>query len=156
MFCEKVIFLNLAPLHDILEPTIATLMIELYDIEYLTEHGRQILRIYIDKEGGISIDDCEKVNNAVIPVLDKHDPIPGSYILEVSSPGITRKLIKDSHFAANTGKMVEIKLKKPFDGQKKFTGVLLGAEKEAILIDVGEETKIPREHMAYCRLILIP
>ena len=171
--------MDLTAIHTMLEPAVEAQKVELYNIEYLTEHGRQVLRIYIDKEGnaesggGITLDDCERVNYAVQPILDEHDPIPGSYVLEVSSPGLDRKLIKDSHYLANINKLVEVKLKKPLsaeNNQKKFRGMLLGIEKEAIIIDAREgsdevfdessddskkahELRLPREHLAYCRLI---
>ena len=145
--------MDLATVRIMLEPAIEARQIELYNIEFLTEHGRQILRLYIDKDDGVTLDDCEEITYIVQPILDANDPFPGSYVLEVSSPGIERKLIKDSHYMANIGKEVEVRLNKPLGKQKKFRGVLLGLEKEAILIDTGEKLRLPREHLAYCRLV---
>ena len=143
----------------LLEPTVEAQGIELYDLEYLTEHGRRVLRLYIEKEGGIGLDDCERISHAVEPILDAHDPIPDSYVLEVSSPGIERKLIKDNHFALHIGKEVEVKLYKPINmpqghGRKKFRGMLAGLEDGYVLINLdGEMLRFPRLDMAYCRLV---
>jgi len=144
---------DITAIYALLEPVVEAQQVEFYDLELLIEYGRQILRLYIDKDGGITLDDCERITYAVQPVLDAQDPIPTAYVLEVSSPGIERKLVKDSHYAANIGNEVEIKLNKPVNKQKKFRGVLIGLEEEAILIDTGEELQLPREHLAYCRLI---
>ena len=154
--------MDLAVIYEMLEPIVESHDMELYDIETLTEYGRFILRIYIDKEegagssGGVTIDDCEKITYAVQPALDSCDQISGSYILEVSSPGIERKLVKDSHYAANIGNEVEVRLNKPFNMQKKFRGVLVGLSEEAVIINSDnsdENIQLPRESLAYCRLI---
>ena len=153
--------MDLTPVYNLLEPIVEAHGIELYDIEYLTEYGRQVLRLYIDKENGISLDDCENITYAVQPALDAADPIAGPYILEVSSPGIERKLVKDKHYTANIGKQVEIRLNKPLNGnhsfgnQKKFRGELLGLDEEAVIIKIDEELRIPRENLKFCRLIYI-
>lgn len=143
----------------LLEPIVEAQQVELYDLEFLTEYGRKVLRLYIEKEGGVSLDDCEQITHAVEPVLDAHDPIPEAYVLEVSSPGIERKLVKDSHYAQNMGKQVEVKLSKPVaeqNNQKKFRGTLTGLEEDAIVIlsdPSGESLKLPRQHLVYCRLV---
>lgn len=151
--------------HDMLEPIIKAEQMELYDIEYLHEYGRWVLRLYIDKENGVTLDDCERINNVVMQVLDINDPIPNPYVLEVSSPGIERKLIKDKHFIDNIGKPLEIRLKKPFSVEddmyekhgkrKKFRGVLVGLENDAVVIsnENADELRLPRELVAVCRLI---
>ena len=149
-----------------LEPVVEARQMELYDIDYLTEHGRKILRLYIDKEGGISLDDCEVVSHAANSALDAKDPVPEAYVLEVSSPGIERKLVKDAHYMANIGRKVEVRLNKPLEDfkQKKFRGVLLGLDESAVVISgvadgvggldvLGEKLRLPREHLAYCRLV---
>lgn len=143
--------------YNMLEPVVEAQQVELYDLELLTEYGRKVLRLYIEKEGGITLDDCEKITYAIQPVLDDHDPIPDSYILEVSSPGIERKLVKDRHYDLHIGRQVEIKLKKPvedYGNRKKFQGILTGLKDGTILIsDNGQDMRLPREHLAYCRLI---
>ena len=147
---------DLTAIYSLLEPTVNSQNMELYDVEFLQEYGRSVLRLYIDKEGGITLDDCEKINYAVQPVLDDNDPIPASYILEVSSPGIERKLVKDTHFMANIGSKVEVKLTKPVaerENQKKFRGMLKTIEDSAVIIDSDGELRLPREHLVYCRLV---
>ena len=142
----------------LLEPIVEAQQMELYDIELLTEYGRTVLRLYIEKEGGVTLDDCEQVNYAVEPALDADDPIPGAYVLEVSSPGIERKLVKDAHYHNNIGKLVEVKLHKPLSAeekQKKFRGILLGLEEDAVVVsnEKNEERKLPRENLAVCRIV---
>ena len=139
-----------------LEPVVDAQGMELYDIEFLVEHGRKVLRLYIEQEGGVSLNDCERVSRAVEASLDGHDPIPEAYVLEVSSPGIERKLVKDSHYQLNIGKDVAVKLKKPFgeNNQKNFRGVLVGLEADAIVLNLeSEELKLPRENLIHCRII---
>ena len=98
----------------------------LWDVEFVKEGARKILRITIDAEGGVGIDDCEKLHRAVDPMLDEADPIDEAYFLEVSSPGIERELKSAEHFAYCEGETVEIKLYTPLDGSKVVRGKLLG------------------------------
>ena len=100
----------------------------LWDVEYVKEAGEWFLRLYIDKEGGVSIDDCEAVSRPVSDLLDEADPIQGSYTFEVSSAGLERALKKPEHFAACMGQAVDVKLYRPVDGRKEFTGTLEGFE----------------------------
>ena len=152
---------DLRVIYDMLEPVIEAEGMELYDLEFLTEYGRRILRIYIDKEQGhISLDDCEKINYAVEPVLDADDFIPFAYVLEVSSPGVERKLVKDRHYYANMGKLAEVRTVKPpftegsYKNNKKFRGVLTDVDTEFLVIkDNGYDLRFERKNVAYCRLI---
>ncbi|MDO5444744.1 MAG: ribosome maturation factor RimP [Eubacteriales bacterium] len=96
----------------------------LWDVEYVREAGNYYLRIFIDKEGGVSIDDCEKVSRELDPVLDEADPIPDSYVFEVGSPGAERELKRPSDFEKFIGSEIEIRTYKPVDGQKSFVGIL--------------------------------
>ncbi len=98
----------------------------LWDVEYLKEAGEWYLRVYIDKEDGVSIDDCEAVSRPLSDALDEADPIPGSYTFEVSSAGADRVLKKPEHFAQFQGQEVEVRLYRPREGRKEFTGPLLG------------------------------
>lgn len=100
----------------------------LWDVEYVKEAGTWILRVYIDKEGGVSINDCEAVSRPLSDKLDEVDPIEGSYTLEVSSAGADRVLKKPEHFAAFMGSEVEVRLYRPVDGKKEYVGVLTGYE----------------------------
>ena len=96
----------------------------LWDVEYVKEAGEWFLRVYIDKEGGVSIDDCEAVSRPLSDLLDEADPIEGSYTFEVSSAGADRVLKKPEHFAQFLGAEVEVKLYRPREGHKDFVGLL--------------------------------
>ena len=112
---------------------------ELYDLEYLKEGSDRILRLFIDNENGIDLDDCERVSRAVSLVLDESDPISGEYRLQVSSPGVERKLTKPSHYQRFIGSNVSVKLFAPacpVSGRKKFVGTLVAATQDSITIDV--------------------
>lgn len=127
---------------------------ELVDVEYIKEAGNWYLRVYIDKPGGITIDDCEVVSRALSEYLDKEDFIEDSYILEVSSPGLGRPLKKDKDFNRNMGKEVEIHLFRPLEKQKEYTGLLTAYDKDTVTIqlDDGKELTIPRKSIALIRL----
>lgn len=109
---------------NLLEPTIKELNYDLYDVEYVKEGKDYFLRIYIDNKKGISLEDCEKVSNAINEILDKVDLIQEQYFLEVSSPGIERILRKEKHFEDNLGKEIIAKLFKQYDGKKQIIGIL--------------------------------
>ena len=111
----------------------------LWDVEYVKEAGSWYLRVYIDKEGGLSTDDCEAVSRPLSDKLDEVDPIEGSYMLEVGSAGIDRVLKKPAHFAAYLGSEVEVKLYRALDGKKEFIGTLASYSDEgAVTIDCPE------------------
>lgn len=109
-----------------LEPIVAEHGLELVDLEFVKEGVNWYLRIYIDKEGGVTIDDCEAVSRALEAKLDAADPIEQAYILEVSSPGIDRPLKKEADFIKYQGEIIDVKLYKAQDGSKQFQGKLLG------------------------------
>lgn len=98
----------------------------LWDVEYLREAGSWYLRIYIDKPGGVSIDDCERISRALDPVLDEEDPIPDSYVFEVGSAGAERELKRPGDFEMFAGSEVEVRLYQPLDGAKSYVGILQG------------------------------
>ena len=126
----------------------------LYDVEYVKEGPEYYLRIYIDKESGIDLNDCEKVNNEINEILDKADYIKEQYYLEVSSPGIERKLRKDKHLEQNISKNVEIKLfKKDNNGKKEYTGKLKAFNQEEIIIETDKEITIERKNIAQIKTI---
>jgi len=138
----------------ILEPILTANHFDLYDVEYVKEGGNWFLRIYIDKENGINVDDCVLVSRALSDLLDKQDFIPDSYILEVSSPGLGRQLKKDKHFENSIGEEVEIKLFKPVNKRKEFVGILTAFNQLTITIEFEDETtmEIPRLDIAMVRL----
>jgi ribosome maturation factor RimP len=107
----------------------------LWDVEYIREGGEWFLRLYIDKVGGVSINDCEAISRPVSDLLDEADPIEGSYTFEVSSAGLERALKKPEHFAACMGQEVDVKLYRAMDGAKEHTGVLEGYEDGAVTVN---------------------
>ncbi len=127
----------------------------LWDVEYVKEGARRILRVTIDSDEGITIEDCERMHRAIDPVLDEIDPIEQAYDLEVSSPGIERDLRTDAHIDACVGEEVEVRFFAPFEGQKTVKGVLVGREgSEALLVQIGEQTKsYPRSAIAKIRTV---
>ncbi len=138
----------------LLIPVLEANQFELYDVEYVKEGGNWFLRTYIDKEGGITVDDCELVSRALSDLLDKADFIPDAYILEVSSPGLGRQLKRDRHFEKSIGEEVEIKLYKPMDKRKEWTGILKAFDAEMLTIEMedGSELKLKRADIAMVRL----
>ncbi len=138
----------------LLEPILAANHFELYDVEYVKEGGNYFLRAYIDKENGITVDDCEIVSRSLSDLLDKNDFIPDSYILEVSSPGLGRQLKRDKHFEKSIGEEVEIKLYKPVNKKKDFVGILAAYDQSSITIEFEDNTTmvIPRTDIAMVRL----
>lgn len=126
----------------------------LWDVEFVREGAEMILRLTIDKEGGVGIDDCERFHRAIDPMLDEADPIESAYRLEVSSPGIERTLARPEHFAAMKGSEVEVKLYAPIDGVKLFRGILGEFDGVNITFTVGDEDiAIEREKIAKVRTV---
>ena len=125
----------------------------LWDVEYVKEAGEWFLRVYIDKEGGVSIDDCEAVSRPLSDLLDEADPIEGSYTFEVSSAGADRVLKKPEHFARFQGQEVEVKLYRPRDGRKDFVGALQSCRDGNVTLDVGgEPITFEKKEIALVRL----
>ena len=129
---------------------------ELVDVEYVKEAGSWYLRVYIDKEGGIAVDDCEVVSREADPILDADDCIEDSYILEVSSPGLGRPLKKDKDFARSIGEEVEVRLFRAVNGCKEYTGLLEAYDKTTVTLTLeNEETLVlERTNIALIRLAL--
>ena len=115
---------------ELIMPLIEQHQFELVDVEYVKEGGNWYLRAYIDKPGGITVDDCELVSRALSDLLDEHDFIEDAYILEVSSPGLGRPLKKDKDFARSIGEEVDVKTFRAIQHQKDFTGILKAYDKE--------------------------
>ena len=139
---------------QLIEKTINELGYELYDVEYAKEGKDYFLRIFIDKNEGIDLNDCEKVNDTVNPILDAADYIKEQYFLEISSPGIERTLRKDKHLKQNIGEKVEIKLFKPINKQKNIIGILKDYNAEQIEIETSEEVcKIDRKNISVIKTV---
>lgn len=137
---------------ELLMPIVDAFKFDLVDVEFLKEGANWFLRVYIDKPGGIAIDDCQAVSEKLSDLLDNADPIKQSYFLEVSSPGLERPLKKDSDFVRFKGQLVEVKLFQPQNGKKVFEGELVGLEDgNIVILQNGSELRFKREDTAMVR-----
>ncbi len=143
-----------ADIEALIRPQIAAAGCELWGFELLPSGRHSTLRIYIDREEGVSVDDCEAVSRRVSAVFDVEEPISGQYTLEVSSPGMDRILFRLEHYAESVGETVEIRLNQPFEGRRKLTGVLAGVEDDEVVVQVGEdEYLLPLEWIQRARIV---
>jgi ribosome maturation factor RimP len=141
-------------LQKLLEPTIERLGYELTDLETRLSGQGGHLRLTIDKPDGIDLDDCEKVSHAVSALLDVEDPVPGNYNLEVSSPGLDRKLTKVEHFQRFEGETLKITMRFPIAGRRRFRGKLTSSDDENIVVEVdGESHSLPLTMIDTARLV---
>ena len=122
------------------KPVVESFGCKLWDVEYVREGSERYLRIYIDKDGGVDIDDCEKIHRAIDPILDEKDPITESYHFEVSSAGLERALKRPGDFEQFMGSAVQVKLYRPRIGLKEIPGFLRGYEDGKITVEAGKET----------------
>ena len=136
-----------ATVTELVSDTVKANGCELWDVEYVKEGADWHLRITIDREGGVGIDDCERVHRAIDPILDEADPIEGFYYLEVSSPGIERELKTDLHLSVSIGTLCEARLFAPLNGTKSVTGRLTAYDSESVTLtpDGGEAVTLPRK-----------
>lgn len=133
---------------SLIESKVQELGYILYDVEYVKEGKDYFLRIYIDNEKGITLDDCENVSNNITELLDQADYIKEQYFLEVSSPGVERVLKKDKHLQNNIGAKVQVKLFKPLNGQKQYEGILISFDENTIEIERAlQNLKIERQNI---------
>ncbi len=141
-------------LAELLEPTVEGLGYELADLEVKLGGRNGVVRLFIDQPDGIGLDDCEKVSLAVSALLDVEDPLPGHYDLEVSSPGVNRKLTKAVHFERFAGDEVKVEMRFPIEGRKRFRGLLKSSDAENIVVVVdGEEHSLPIATIDTARLV---
>lgn len=142
---------------ELMMPIIEANNFELVDVEWVKEGANWYLRAYIDKEGGITVDDCELVSRAFGDILDEKDYISENYIFEVSSPGLDRPLKKEKDFARSIGKEVEIKLYKPVNKTKEFIGCLKAYDKDTVTIELDDEEEMTfkRSDIAVIRLAFL-
>jgi ribosome maturation factor RimP len=137
----------------LLEPPIEALGYELVDLEFAREGRGGVLRIYIDRGAGITVDDCASVSHAVSQLLDTQDPIKGHYTLEVSSPGLDRILRTRAHFDRFVGERVFAELKLPLDGRRRFVGTLKSVSDDTIVVEVdGKAHSLPLDRIQKARL----
>ncbi len=140
----------------LVEPLTEYNEIELVLVEFVKGPRGNILRLVIDKEGGVTLDDCTRLSRVVSDLLDVHDPVPGSYSLEVSSPGINRPLVKKDDYTRFSGEKVFIKLDEPIDGRKKFKGILKGIFNDEVVIEsAGQDFSLPYALITKARLDIL-
>ena len=140
-------------IESLARPVVEGFGLTLWDVEYVKEGGQWYLRLYLDREDGVTIEDCEAVSRAMDPILDREDPIPDAYIFEVASAGAERTLRRPSDFEAYKGHLVEVRTFKPIDGAKQFLGNLVGEESGAVTIEAnGETLRFEKKDVALVRL----
>lgn len=141
---------------DLVRPYLDENRFELVDIEYVKEGGNWFLRVYVDKEGGIDIDDCGRISEYLSAKLDETDPIPDAYFLEVSSPGAERPLKKPQDYVRAVGQHVFITTYEPIDGLKEFEGTLSSFDGKTVEVEVGKKKhSLPLEKVAGARLAIV-
>lgn len=145
-------------IEKLIQPTVTEMGYELVDVEFVKEGPNWYLRIFIDKEGGVTIDDCEAVSKTLEKIFDEKDPIEQAYFLEISSPGIDRPLKKKEDFIKYNGEMVDVKLYKPYEGSKEYTGKLVGYDENdgTVTIEVDDKNiAFTKKEIAGIRLAVI-
>ena len=141
-------------IQKLLDPAIERLGYELTDLEVRLGGQGGLIRLTIDKPDGIDLDDCEKVSHAMSALLDVEDPVPGNYNLEVSSPGLDRKLTKLEHFQRFEGETLKVTMRFPMEGRRRFRGKLLSSNEENIVVEVdGESHSLPLTMIDSARLV---
>ena len=138
---------------SLVQSTVEAQNVQLWDVRFVKEGANWYLRLILDSESGITIDDCTNVHHAVDPILDEADPIDRAYYLEVCSPGLERELTRDEHFEQMAGEKVKIKLYKARDGVKEFAGTLKSGDKEKVVLETADtQIEFARSEISYCRL----
>lgn len=137
---------------SLIKTTVEEQGVNLWDVRFLKEGASWYLRVFIDKEEGITIDDCTNVSHAIDPVIDEADPIDKAYFLEVCSPGLERELTRPEHFEKMVGQKVTVKLYKAIDGKKEFTGILKACGEEVIISLDETELKVFAKDISKAKL----
>lgn len=132
-------------IYEMVKPISDELNYEIYHVEYVKENGEYYLRIYIEKEGGITLSDCEALSRRVSDLMDEKDPIPEAYFLEVSSPGLNRTLFTEAHYKRFVGREVMVKLIKAIEGKKSIKGILKEVNEENIIVEADTLISIPKD-----------
>ena len=137
----------------LIKDTVEGQNVSLWDVRFVKEGANWYLRVIIDGENGISIDNCTSVHHAIDPILDEADPIDKSYYLEVCSPGLERELTREAHFEACAGEKVRLKLYKAKDGVKEFFGTLVSGNKDAVVVSIDDkDTEFLRSEISFIKL----
>ena len=132
-------------IYEMVKPIADELNYEIYHVEYVKENGEYYLRIYIEKEGGITLSDCEALSRRVSDLMDEKDPIPEAYFLEVSSPGLNRTLFTEAHYKRFVGREVMVKLTKAIEGKKSIKGILKEVNEENVIVEADTLISIPKD-----------
>ncbi len=125
---------------EIVEPLAKELGLSIWDVRFLKEGSQWYLRVFIDKEGGVGIDDCVNLSHAIDGPIDEANPIEQAYILEVSSPGVERELVRDEHFLSSVGEKIMVKMIRPVEGKREFSGTLESYDDGNITIRLEDES----------------
>ena len=142
----------LETIDQLVRPIAEELNYEIYHIEYVKENGDYYLRIYIDKDGGIALSDCEALSRRVSDVMDEKDPIKDAYFLEVSSPGLNRTLFTDDHFKKQIGKEIMVMFTKSLNGRKNIKGILKEVNDDSVIIETDDLITIPKDKIKSANL----
>jgi ribosome maturation factor RimP len=139
---------------ELMEPILEDSGFELVDVEYLMEHGRWVLRLYIDTEAGVTLDECARVSREMGDLMDVHDVIPHRYVLEVSSPGLNRPLRKQRDFARVVGKRIKVRTTAPIEGRRNFKGTLTGLQEAHLVMETdGQDVILPLSEVEKANLV---
>lgn len=148
-------YVDIGKVRGLVEPILTELGMELVEARFLSEQGRPTLRILIDREGGVSVGDCERVSREIETLLQVEEAIPASYNLEVSSPGLDRPLVKESDFVRYAGQKASIRTREAMEGRRNYKGLLKGVEAGEVVVEVdGQDYRIPvglieKAHLVY-------
>ncbi len=142
-------------IEEMIEPLVNGLGCQLWGIEKLSQGKYSVLKIYIDADKGIEVDDCARISRQVSALLDVEEPFKGNYTLEVSSPGLDRRLFKLDQFESYKGAQVKLSLRRPYEGRRRFIGILCGIEEEDVVLrsDSNEEILFPFEQIERANII---
>lgn len=132
-------------IYEMVKPTADELNYDIYHVEYVKENGELYLRIYIEKDGGITLSDCEALSRRVSDLMDEKDPIKDPYFLEVSSPGLNRTLFTEEHYKRFIGREVMVKFTKSVDGKKNIKGILKEVNEDSIVVEADQLINIPKD-----------
>ncbi len=142
-------------LESLIAPVVESFGCELWGIDFTPLKSSALLRVFIDKESGVTLDDCSDISYQLSGVLDVEDPIQVPYRLEVSSPGVERPLLRMAHYRRYLGEEVKIRLKWPIDGQRNFTGRIVSADDDMVVLNVdGDKVELPFEAIGRGRLVI--
>ncbi|MFO7986554.1 MAG: ribosome maturation factor RimP [Desulfatiglandaceae bacterium] len=139
---------------QLIEPVLEEMDVELVDVEYRFEQGRWVLRIYVDMQGGISVDDCARVSREIEDLIEINDIFQQEYVLEVSSPGLNRPLKKEKDFIRVKGEKIKVRMRRPLKGRRNFTGYLIAVKDGSAYLDVTEgRVALPLDGMEKANLV---